>query len=713
MDYFQCIIERVTLAFGLAVLGLSVGYSAARKIPIFHVATDGNDTWSGTLAAPNAERTDGPLLTLVAARDRIRAARKEAPSSAPTTVLIREGVYQVSGPFVLLPEDSGSSSQPVVYAAYPREHPVISGGRRITGWERGQGNVWSVEIPEVREGTWYFRELFVNRRRAQRARIPNFGFYRLEGPQLESKPLQIRYKSQEIKKSWAERGDVEIVALFAWSEIRMPVRQVDERARLATLSGDAMPSNKEVEARYYIENAPEGLDSPGEWHLDRKSGVLSYWPVRGEDPNHLEVTAPVTTQLVQFEGHPSTGKMVRNIVLRGITFREADWSIGPSGYADVQAAVEVQGALKATGAVDCTLEKCVITAVGGYAVEFGEGCKRNRIVRNEIFDAGAGGIKLGQARGSLQVEETPLYDNEEQRNSDNTISDNQIYDLGTVFPAGVGVWIGQSIGSTVSHNHIYDLNYTAISVGWNWGYGPNQCHHNIIEYNHLHHVGRGMLSDLGAIYTLGIQPGTVIRNNLIHDVESFSYGGWGIYTDEGSSNILIENNVIYRTNRAGFHQHYGRENIVRNNVFAFAKEHQVVLSKLEDHLSFTFERNIVYWTEGQLFGGRWAGSRLWPDCKPENTMEKVYAHAEKDCKHFRIDHNLYYDTRGGKFPFYDRSFAAWQQQGNDLHSTVADPLFINPSSYQFGLQPGSPAFKLGFKPIDLTNVGPRPETTPF
>jgi parallel beta-helix repeat protein len=296
------------------------------------------------------------------------------------------------------------------------------------------------------------------------------------------------------------------------------------------------------------------------------------------------------------------------------------------------------------------------------------------VVANEIADMGAGGVKIG---------ETQQRPNEADRNFEHTVTDNQIHDLGAVYPSAIGVWVGQSSRNTVSHNHIHDLYYTAISVGWTWGYGPNQCNGNAIEFNHLHHIGKGMLSDMGAIYTLGMQPGTTIRNNVIHDVWSFTYGGWGIYPDEGSANEVIENNIVYRTKSAGFHQHYGRENIVRNNIFAFGSEFQLMRTRAEPHLSFTFEGNIVYFDSGALLGSNWSGEGV------------------------RMDKNVYWDARGPIASFSGRTLAEWRGQGRDVASAVADPLFRNAASYDFTVLPESPVWKMGWKRIDASAVGPR------
>jgi parallel beta-helix repeat protein len=150
-----------------------------------------------------------------------------------------------------------------------------------------------------------------------------------------------------------------------------------------------------------------------------------------------------------------------------------------------------------------------------------------------------------------------------------------------------------------------------------------------------------MMSDMGAIYTLGMQLGTTIRNNVIHDVWSFTYGGWGIYPDEGSTGEVIENNIVYRTKSAGFHQHYGRENVVRNNIFAFGSEYQVMRTRAEPHLSFTFEGNIVYFDSGGLLGSNWSGDGV------------------------RMEKNLYWDARGGPASFGGKTLAEWRAQGRD------------------------------------------------
>jgi len=606
---------------------------------------------------------EGPIKTLAEARDAARAQRRSG-KSGPITITVRAGTYYLPETLVLGPEDSDT-----VWEAPHGEHPVISGGRIISGWTKDAGAVWKASAPGAD-----FHQLFVDGRRATRARTPNNGFFRMDGDSSQAKPFELHYRGNDIRKEWADPGDVEIVAYLAWSDLRMPITKVDEAKHVATLGSNPQESNREVDARYFIENAPDALDAQGEWHLDRKTHVVSYIPVPGEDMQRAVVVAPTLVRLVSLQGDPQSGKLVRNVIFRGLTFADADWAMDAKGYADPQAATPAPAAIEAVGAVDFKIEKCTIAHSGGYAIYLGRGSKHNSVLANEIFDMGGGGVKVG---------EPVLRESDAEQNYANVIADNHLHDLGLVYAPAVGIWVLQSGQNQILHNHVHDLFYTAISVGWTWGYGPNQSKGNLIAFNHLHGIGKEMLSDMGGIYTLGEQPGTVIRNNLIHGISSFTYGGWGIYTDEGSSNILIENNIVYDCKSAGFHQHYGRDNILRNNIFAFNREHQLMRTRPEPHNSFTMEGNIVYFDHGSLLGTNWADGK------------------------FTMRHNVYYDARGPEISFAGKSFSEWKSSGQDKDSIVADPLFVNACNFDFRLRPESPALKRGFQPIDMTTVGPR------
>ena len=135
--------------------------------------------------------------------------------------------------------------------------------------------------------------------------------------------------------------------------------------------------------------------------------------------------------------------------------------------------------------------------------------------------------------------------------------------------SAVGVWVGHSPENKIIHNHIHDLHYTGVSVGWQWNFEPSKAVGNLIEHNHIHDLGHGLLSDMGGIYTLGVSPGTRLRYNVVHDVNARAYGGWGIYPDEGSSEIVIEKNLVFRCRDGALFAHHNRNVTAENNIFAF------------------------------------------------------------------------------------------------------------------------------------------------
>jgi len=670
---------------------------------VFFVAKDGNDRWSGTLRSPNWRRTDGPFLTLPRALEAVRGIKGQGTDllSQRVTVYIRRGEYFLNGPLVLKPEDSG-----LLLAAYPREAPVLSGGRLISGWKPvaiENGNCWFADLPEVREGKWDFRELWVNGRRATRARHPNQGYLSVaELPDHVKDWTQgqsrFRFHSGDLKAS-PGLTNAEVVVMNRWVESRLPILAVDGVQNLVSF-GKRSVFELAPGDLYFAEGAYEFLDAPGEWFLDRTAGRLYYRPRPGEKLGTCEAVAPVLSQLIRLEGKPAKREFVKDVTLRGLTFSHTEWYF-PAGFASeknkpeispepqlevggfAQAAIGVPGAVWGEGLRECVFDSCGFGSLGNYGLELARGCTGNRVTRCEFFDLGGGGLKIGETRIRSEAAE---------QSGGNEISRCHIHDGGKLFASAIGIWIGQSPNNRLEHNLIHDFYYTGISIGWTWGYGPALASNNIVEFNHVHHIGvksdrdGPILSDMGGIYTLGKQPGTTIRNNLWHDIAGIRYGGWGIYFDEGSSGILAESNVVYRTTHGGFHQHYGETNILRNNVFAFGRDAQVQRTRPEPHRSFTFESNLVCFDSGTLLTGDWSDDN------------------------YQMDRNLYFDARPGvkaeEMRFAQATLGQWQQRGHDVHSVIADPLFVDARRNDFRLQLESPGWKISFKPIDLSHVGP-------
>jgi hypothetical protein len=696
------------------LLGLDPAQAAAPPPPgsphVFFVSPNGNDRWTGHLDAPNAAGTDGPFATLARARDALRELKRQEGGvlKESPTVSVRGGNYFLTEPLAFLPEDSGTAQSPVMIAAFPGEKPVVSGGRRLEGWKPATANgrqLWAVEIPEVRDGKWFFRQLWVNGERRARARHPNQGYLAVEsipdakpGGSWTEGQSRFRFKAGDLK-AWPTINNAEVRVMNRWVESHLPVMQVNETERLVMFSKRSVFSLEPGDL-YYLEHALELLDQPGEWYLDRAAGRLYYWPMPGEDMTRAEVIAPVLAQVVRLDGQPETGRFIDHLIFRGLAFAHTEWYF-PGGFdtgrekAEVwppprvevggfaQAAVGVPGAVRGHGVRNVKFEGCSFIHLGDYALELARGCQNNLISRCELADLGAGGIKLG---------ETAIRNTDAEVSRDNEVSDCHIHDGGLIFHSAHGVWVGQSPGNKLLHNHIHDFYYSGISFGWTWGYGRALATNSLVEWNHVHHIGvrsdgdGPILSDMAGIYTLGLHLGSVIRNNLWHDTAGLRYGGWGIYFDEGTQGILAENNVVYRTTHGGFHQHYGRDNVVQNNVFAYARDWQIQRTRAEAHQSYTFAHNIVLWNRGRLLEGNFSG-----------TVSNYLFHS-----------NLYWREGGGDVKFSQWSFEAWQQKGQDTNSLIANPKFVNLAKDDFTLAPDSPAFKLGVRPIDLKGVGPRP-----
>ncbi len=650
----------------------------------FYVSVDGNDNWSGRSAELIDD--DGPFATIDRAQLAIRNLKKNNLLTGPVTVYIRGGFYTLDRKILFLPQDSGTFEAPITYKAFGDEKVTFSASRKINGWRHSRDNKWVCEIPAVKEEGLNFRALFVNGERRYRARTPNEGYLYVKDPMEDDEWGFHHYRYQfgfypgDLISHWRNLNDMQVVVLHFWSDAHCPIKEINPQTltvKLATPAWRRFTAEHSARgARYFVDNVYEGLDRAGEWYLDRPLGKLYYLAHPDEDMKTAEVVVPTLDQIMIFKGNSMHGEFVEHITIDGLTLAHTDWALPPGDAGDHQGADTVPGAVFMDGTRHVSMQNCTIEHVGTYGIDIGLGCDHILIQKNNIRDAAAGGILVHGAHAG---------NDDRQKTHHISIIDNTLTQLGRIYYSAVGIWTMHVSESIIAHNKISDLFYTGISVGKEWGYRPSASYGNLIEFNHIENAGQNMLSDMGGIYTLGVSPGSVIRNNLVHDIATDGYGGWGIYTDEGSSGFLIEKNIVYNAKASSFHQHYGKNNIIRNNIFANARETQLERTRDEDHLSFDFQRNIVYWKDAQLLGKNWDG----------------------DTTHFNMQNNLYFRTDGEPIKFKKQSIKKWQKRGQDINSIFADPLFVDPQNSDFNLEENSPAFDLGFEPIDMTAVGPR------
>lgn len=690
-----------------------------------YVSPSGKAGNSGTLAEP--------FGTLAEARDAIRVL-KAAGSVGPIDVVLGGGVYELAQTLEFTVPDSGTEEAPITYRAADGEQVVISGGRRIRGhWSSDDGKIFHLDIPEAKGGHWKFKQLFVDGHRAIRARYPN-GNESLKVIAAGGDRITLHLAPGTAKPSWAQAPDavMNIVAEAGWFNEIVELASVSDDGAKVVIKGKEAQGEIRKGNYFFIEGVLEELDQPGEWHLDSAAGRLYYWPVQG-DPNQMEIIAPLIERAVEFTGDRQGTGRVQWITLNGLTFANLDYSIGHVAMRTTQDA-----AVRMMNAWHCAISDCKFTNIGGYGVWLHLDSRYNQITGNEMVHTGSGGVLATSARFAYATDDM-VYDPDPRVASwaplQNEISSNHIHQGGEIRRYCAGVHLDSrplatalEAGNRVAHNHIHDMPRNGIFAFANQG-------GNIFEYNHIHDVIQ-LVDDGGAIHMAtmnALAAPIVIRGNLVHDVGHIGDVGAGmtserdgnrdprangIYFDWFTSNITIQNNIVYNTSRGGI-KLLGGDNIhVRNNIIG--NDTQILLYgcffgvrhvsgiNIEDNIFFSDSPQAAlfhYTSNGQR--GQNSGARS-PSPQEIAKNPHVYSHS---------DRNVFWAPLGavrlstGQRDILSTndivlSFKEWQATGADQSSICADPLFVDAEHGDFSLLPESPALKLGFTPVDASTVGP-------
>lgn len=503
----------------------------------------------------------------------------------PINVLIAAGEYQLKDSLVFLPEDSGTADAPVTYSAITPGSVKISGGVPLARRTTGDANVATFEAPVGSVGQWAGGgQLYVDSKRATLARQPNAGAFWFVKKQVALPTEPIGQQGAEAFGTFAD-AQTWLGTLSATDKARAIINVMHSwttaqgRFSSAVVPADALAVQPRAlwpylkfgtSQRFYLENIAAAFDSPGEWLWDANG--VRYLPTTGQSAASVTAVMPMLERLVVVKGNLSTNQLVEHLRFYGLTFAHTRSEVPAGGQNDTQAALNTSAAIEVDGARFLSIDNCAVVQTGGYGIWFRRAVRSSTVSNSTLTDLGAGGLRLGQA---LQSTTDTI------QTGANSAIGNRISETGKVYAGGVGIWLGQGFDNLVANNAIFNTTYSGISVGWTWGYAPATSGRNVISNNLLYGIGQGVLDDLGAIYTLGISQGTVIRENVIREVRGYpgyGVGAWGIYNDAGSSGIIVENNLVVGTDNGAYHLNYGRQNIVRTNLFAIGKKSEFTVT---------------------------------------------------------------------------------------------------------------------------------------
>ena len=574
----------------------------------FYVSPNGNDSWTGTLPAPNSNNTDGPLATFDRARAVVQAIGKA--SLTQVSVQFRAGTYFLPATEMLAAADSGSAGTKIVYQNYPGESPVISGGMRVQNWTNVSGNTWKTTLPA---STHYFENLFYNGVRRLRPRLGGSlgAYFRYVGPIYLNAPGppakspdpncsvyfagsgwecydRFQYQPADpIVNTWknlappagnpcgqtagnpALAGDIELVNFEQYSVSKLRLSCVDTIHQIVYLTGVTATEADHPTAhgfipnhRYLVENVEDQFTQPGQWFLDRSTTpwTLTYLANPGENPNADTVIVPQLIQVL-------VASNLEYVTFQGLTFEHDNYTMPATGYngsSDIIAGVSFQNSqhitfdssiVAQTSGVGLEFISCIDKSSPNWCVSTNTGgVAANNLVENSAFyELAADGIRIGVPGNATDTNaNVPQF---------NTVQNTVVEGYGRVFASSKGITQGQGHDNLYTHDDVYDGYKGAIKVCYcaNSDVNPPFTNNNTISFNHVYNLFQGIMNDSGSLY-MGVGTpsppssgtGNKMLNNKVHDVndasvmDSDGYGGDGLYFDDFTGLADAENNLVYR-----------------------------------------------------------------------------------------------------------------------------------------------------------------------
>ncbi len=636
---------------GILIVGsLAVSGSAtlARAEAVLFVSPQGNDAWSGHVAAPAADGADGPLASLHKAVESLR----QQAAGQPRRIVLQPGEYYLERPVELGPADAGLTIETAKDAEV-----VLYGGRQVSGWRRDGEHLWAADLPEVKAGKWDFRMLAVADRLCPRARLPKEGSFShvssfnvpwmsTTGGGWQRKPTAeelttMKYRPEDLGP-WLDVKNAEITVYHMWDESVVGIARNDTEQHVLTFSnpGGHPPGAFGVK-KYVVWNVREGLTEPGQWYLDRTAGKVVYWPLPGEDMANVAVVAPAIESILRIRGQ--AGKPVRDVTVRGLTLAVANTPLVAGGFG----AGNFPGAVELTHAENCRLADLEIKNVAGQGVRAGnlkscviEGC--------HVHDTGACGLKFG---------------------GECLVRNNHVHHVGRIYPSAIAVWGEGRDGHpcTIERNTIHDTPYTAIACG-------GEDHR--IEHNRISRAMQ-VLHDGAGIYITFCKR-VVVRGNFLHDIDDTGgYGASAYYLDEQAEDCLVEGNLSLRVARPS-HNHMARKNTLRGNVFVCDGDATLTFPRSSD---YRLEKNVV------VAGGTIRITR--PEAISAAVGNIAFSKSGK--------------VEGVKLEAYRQAGAQPIESGAGW--LLSDPKLIEYESGKVRFAPDSPTGELKIEAIDVSKAG--------